>query len=98
MSEHLTVIVELIAKEGCADNVKAEISEIIPHARLEEGFIEFLFYEDIQNKNRIVIYEIWESFRHWQNHLQKPHFLKYRYTVAEYLVQRSISQFAKINA
>ena len=77
MSNQLTIIARILAKEEKRDLVKAELVKLIESTRAEEGCINYDLHQDNKNKNLFLFYENWESRELWQNHMNNPKLAEY---------------------
>lgn len=77
MSNQLTIIARILAKEEKRDLVKAELVKLIESTRAEEGCINYDLHQDNKNKNLFLFHENWESRELWQNHMNNPKLAEY---------------------
>ena len=77
MSNQLTIIARILAKEEKRDLVKAELLKLIESTRAEEGCINYDLHQDNENKNLFLFHENWESRELWQNHMNNPKLAEY---------------------
>lgn len=73
MSE-LFVVVGLEAKEGKADELRRDLSALVPPSRAEEGNLSYDLFEDIGEPGKFVFVEHWssEELRN-KHHTEGPH-------------------------
>ena len=77
MSNQLTIIARILAKEEKRDLVKTELLKLIESTRAEEGCINYDLHQDNENKNLFLFHENWESRALWQNHMSNPKLAEY---------------------
>ena len=77
MSNQLTIIARILAKEEKRDLVKTELLKLIESTRAEEGCINYDLHQDNENKNLFLFHENWESRELWQNHMSNPKLAEY---------------------
>lgn len=73
----LTVIANIIAKDGYVELVKSELIKLIDKTRVEEGCINYDLHQDNQNPAHFVFHENWESEALLEQHLASEHIAAY---------------------
>jgi len=73
MTEAITVLARLKAKEGMQETVKAECLALIEPTRSEEGCIIYDFHQDTEDSASFMFYEQWVSKQALDEHLQMPY-------------------------
>ncbi|WP_199254649.1 putative quinol monooxygenase [Mycolicibacterium mengxianglii] len=73
MSE-LFIVVGLEAKEGKEDELRRDLSALVPPSRAEEGNLSYDLFEDIGEPGKFVFVEHWssEELRN-KHHTEGPH-------------------------
>jgi quinol monooxygenase YgiN len=73
----LTIVANIRANPDKIDLVKAELEQLIPITRAEEGCIQYDLHQDNENPAHFLFYENWESRELWQIHMNAPHLAAY---------------------
>lgn len=77
MTNQLTIVATILAKEGHEALVKKELLKLIDTTRAEEGCIDYDLHQDNNNKNLFLFYENWTNRDLWQKHMNNPHLAEY---------------------
>jgi len=72
----IKVIAKSLIQENSLDEVIKLYEELVYKTRLEDGCISYELFEDIDDKNVLVIVEQWESEKHLEAHKLTEHFTK----------------------
>ncbi len=73
MADKLTVVACIKAKDGLADQVKAELTALIAPTREEPDCINYILYQSPEDPHLFLFFEAWTSKAALDAHLQKPH-------------------------
>ncbi|NOI57898.1 putative quinol monooxygenase [Vibrio coralliilyticus] len=73
----LTIIANIIAKEGQVELVKAELIKLIDKTRAEDGCINYDLHQDNDNPAHFVFHENWASEAALDTHLASTHIADY---------------------
>mgnify|MGYP000064513002 CR=1 FL=1 len=73
----LTIIANIIAKDGQVELVRSELIELIDKTRGEQGCINYDLHQDNQNPAHFVFHENWESEAALDAHLASEHIAGY---------------------
>lgn len=73
----LTIIANIIAKEGQIELVKTELLKLIELTRAEDGCINYDLHQDNNNPAHFTFYENWQSRELWQIHMQSAYLEEY---------------------
>jgi len=73
----LTIVANIVAKEGNIELVKAELLKLIDITRAEEGCINYDLHQDNENPAHFMFYENWQSRELWQIHMGNTHLAQY---------------------
>ncbi len=84
MSGPVLLIVELAARPGHEDAVLSELRAMEAASRAEEGCREYTMLRSLSAPGRFVVYEIWESAAHLEDHRGTPHYRAFGGVVAEH--------------
>ncbi len=76
-NQQLTIVARILAKDGKADLVKAELLKLIPITRAEEGCINYDLHQDNENPNLFLFHENWTNRELWQAHMNTDHLAQY---------------------
>ncbi len=94
---HVLATVEL--QPGTRDKFLAEVRQVVPKVRAEQGCLEYtptidaetsLPVQGAARENVVVIVERWESLEHLEAHLIAPHMLEYRPKVRDFISRVSL--------
>lgn len=77
MTNQLTIVARILAKEGKGDLVKRELLKLIEVTRAEEGCINYDLHQDNENPNFFLFYENWTTRELWQIHMKNAHLADY---------------------
>jgi quinol monooxygenase YgiN len=84
----VTIVANIIAKDGCIDLIRTELAKVINITRGEDGCINYDLYQDNDNPAHFFLFENWETRELWQAHMGNKHLQEY----AE-AVQGAVEQF-----
>lgn len=70
---HLTILARITAKKGFESEVAAAVQQLAIPTRMERGCVVYDIFQDPTNSSRILIYERWESHKHWRAHVETQH-------------------------
>ncbi|MEZ8099053.1 putative quinol monooxygenase [Vibrio bivalvicida] len=73
----LTIIANIIAKDGQVEFVKSGLIKLIDKTRGEQGCINYDLHQDNQNPAHFVFHENWESEAALNAHLASEHIASY---------------------
>jgi quinol monooxygenase YgiN len=77
MSNQLTIVAKILAKEGKRNLVKSELLKLISTTRAENRCLNYDLHQDNENPNMFLFYENWESRELWQQHMMNSHLADY---------------------
>ena len=77
MTNQLTIVARILAKEGKGDLVKRELLKLIEVTRAEEGCINYDLHQDNENPIFFLFYENWTTRELWQIHMGNAHLADY---------------------
>ncbi len=69
-SDQLYVIITHTLIPEKRDFYVQEIENKLSLIRQQAGCVQLSIYEDTENPNKIIAYQIWETPEHWRAHLQ----------------------------
>ena len=90
------VVVKSIIKEGCIEDYKKVVFELIEETRKENGLISYELYQDNENPNIMAIIEKWESQQALDVHAQTQHYKRLVPQLAELKVEGDINFYSLI--
>ena len=73
MSNEITVIAIITAKDGLADQVKQLLLALIEPTHREPGCIDYRLHLDSDNPCRFMFYEVWQNKQALDEHIKKPY-------------------------
>lgn len=71
----LTVVAELVAKPGKADELRAVLTGMIAPTHKEDGCVQYDLHESTDAPGSFVFYENWTSRAALDAHLKSPHLI-----------------------
>ncbi len=77
-NEKLTIVANILAREGQGEMVKAELLKLIDVTRTEDGCINYDLHQDNENPNLFLFFENWQNRELWQKHMNNEHLAKYK--------------------
>jgi len=77
-NQKLTIVANILAKEGKSELVKEALIKLIDTTRKEEGCINYDLHQDNENPNLFLFYENWGSRDLWQEHMKNAHIAEYK--------------------
>ncbi|MGI9295197.1 MAG: putative quinol monooxygenase [Pseudomonadales bacterium] len=77
MSESLFVFATIEAVEGQVEALLQELLQIVEPTRAEEGCRQYFVHHDIDNTNRIHVFEEWRSKADMKQHMKTDHFRQF---------------------
>ncbi len=73
MTDTLTIIAHIAAKEGKLALVKKEVLALVEPTKKEQGCLRYELNQDHENPNLFIFVEEWESQELWQKHMENTH-------------------------
>ncbi len=73
----IIIVATIIAKEGKAELVRAELDKLIEPTRAEEGNVSYKIHQDLQNINKFVVIEEWKDEKAIKEHMATTHIKAY---------------------
>jgi quinol monooxygenase YgiN len=74
MSEPLTVVARVRAKQGCEDRLRAVLQSLVAPTRAESGCINYDLHQSATDPRDFLFHENWESKDHLDAHMKSDHF------------------------
>ncbi len=96
MTNQLTIVAKILAKEEQRELVKSELLKLISMTRTEQGCVNYDLYQDNKNPNLFLFYENWESRELWQQHMGKAHLVDYMKATDGAVVEFSLNEMTMI--
>ncbi|MCC2666277.1 MAG: hypothetical protein K0S63_193 [Gammaproteobacteria bacterium] len=95
MTKPYTVIVTLEAKTGKESELKQLLTNVIAPSRSESTCLEYRLHQDLDNPEKFVLYENWESKDAHQKQFQKPYIIALGEKIGELLANPYQAIFAE---
>lgn len=73
MSEQVTVIAKVRAKEGMAEEVLKELTALLEPSRADAGCINYNLHRSADDESEFMFYENWQSRQALDDHIMTPH-------------------------
>lgn len=96
MSDQLTIVAKIFAKEEKRDLVKSELLKLISITRAEKGCVNYDLHQDNKNPNIFLFYENWESRELWQQHMANSHLADYMKATDGAVVEFTLNEMTVI--
>jgi len=77
MSKPLTIVANIVAKQGQHELVKEELSKLLGPTRAEEGCINYDLHQDNEDPHQFLYFENWATRSLWLAHMETPHIKAY---------------------
>lgn len=97
MSEILTIVARVEAKEDKIEFVKAEMLKLVPVTLKEVGCIQYDLHQDNDHPAVFWFVEKWESSEHLKQHAKNTHIAAYRKATESAIVSSEINKMTKIS-
>lgn len=93
------VIVQVVyhIKEAYLAEFRAALIENAQATATEPGNLRFETYQDAEDLHKFILFEIFASDTARQAHFEAPHFLKFRQTVADMVMERRVQTLAAVH-
>lgn len=96
MSDKLTVVAKVVAKQEALDSVKKELVKMVEPTRQEDGCLEYRLHQDNDNPAVFIFYEIWESMEHLIAHTKSEHYLNYAAAVDGLIAEKVVHKMTSV--
>lgn len=96
MHKPLTIVAKFIAKPDAADFVQAEIEKLLAPTRAEPGCINYDLHQDNRTPEQFLIYENWDTYELWQDHMNAPHLKAFQDAIDGKLEDLTIWEMTRI--
>lgn len=83
MSQKITVVARLKARDGMESRVKSELLKMVEETHKEPGCINYDLHSSIDDPKTFLFHENWESRAALDKHMQTSHFLRLSSLVPE---------------
>lgn len=84
------VVATFMMKPGSLDALRAPAAACIAESRKDKGCIFYDLFSSLENPDRLVFVEKWETREDLSAHSQQPHLAAWRDSYAPYLIERRI--------
>lgn len=92
----LTIVANIHAKVDQIDRVKAQLENLVPITRAEEGCIQYDLHQDNEDPAHFLFYENWESRELWQAHMNAPHLAAYKKATEGAVAEFSLHEMSRV--
>lgn len=96
MSDTLTIVARILAKEEHRELVKNELLKLIDITRAEEGCINYDLHQDNENPNLFLFFENWTNKELWQAHMSNTHLADYIKATEGAVVDFTLNEMTQI--
>lgn len=76
-TEKLTIVANIVAKQGKHELVKTELSKLLAPTRAEAGCINYDLHQDNENPHQFLYFENWVNREEWLAHMETSHIKAY---------------------
>ncbi|HWR54782.1 MAG TPA: putative quinol monooxygenase [Bryobacteraceae bacterium] len=84
---HLTVVAEMLAKQGKEEELRRTLLALVEPTRKEDGCIQYDVHQSTEEPRRFFFYENWTSLGHLDRHLQSAHLTAFQKAAPELLAE-----------
>jgi quinol monooxygenase YgiN len=74
MSEHVTVVSRLKAKDTLKAEAKDSLTTLAKATESEAGSIRYVVFQNVADKTEFLLYEIWQDWDAIKEHMETDHF------------------------
>lgn len=92
----LTILADIKAKPGRADDLKAALEALIPTTRAEEGCETYELHRSIEDDDWLHFHERWTSMPLWEAHMGAPHLKAFGEKTDELVAEWSLRKLEPI--
>ncbi len=92
----LTIVADIHARPGRADDLRAALERLIPPTRAEAGCVQYDLHRDDADPGHFLFFEIWETRAHWLAHMATPHIAAHRAATEGAVASATISEMRQI--
>lgn len=97
MTEPLTIVARIEAKQNRVDTVKSELLKLIGPTRQEQGCNQYDLHQDNEHPEIFVFYENWENRELWQTHMNSEHIHAYMAATDGAVHDFTVNEMTKIH-
>jgi len=72
--KYLTIMAKFVIKEDAREIVSSELLNLVEPTRKEKGCADYIFYQDLEDPNVLMVYENWESLSDLDAHMNTDRF------------------------
>ncbi len=87
----LTVIVYMRAAAGKRDELRQALEALVEPTSREKGYINYDLHQRIEDPDRFLLYENWESEADLDAHLAAPHLTQFAARIPELLDEQGLT-------
>ncbi|MDP9394176.1 MAG: antibiotic biosynthesis monooxygenase [Actinomycetota bacterium] len=87
----LTVIVYMRAAAGKRDELRQALEALVEPTSREKGYINYDLHQSIEDPDRFLLYENWESEADLDAHLAAPHLTQFAARIPELLDEQGLT-------
>ena len=87
----LTVIAYMRAAPGKRDELRAALEALIEPTSQEKGYVNYDLHQSVEDPDRFLFYENWESGEDLDAHLAAPHLVEFAGRIAELLDENGLT-------
>ncbi|MFN8473031.1 MAG: putative quinol monooxygenase [Anaerolineae bacterium] len=71
--DEVAIVAQFTAKDGRADELLAEIYEVMAHTLAEPGCLRFVLHQSIDDPDMLTVVEKFKSQKDFDSHLAQPY-------------------------
>ncbi len=85
------VIVKLVVKAECREEFDKSMQELVEKTNTEKGCLQYVVTGNNEDKNTLMLLEVWESEAHFHAHIETEHFKTLFPKVSGLCVEKPVS-------
>ena len=92
----LIVVAKVVAKEDAVQQLKSELQKLIAPTRKEEGCLDYVLHQDIEDPSIFIFYETWESEAALEKHTQSDHYQAFGKVAAGLVAEKAVHKMTRV--
>lgn len=93
---NLTIVANIIAREGHIDLIKNELLKLIKITLAEAGCINYNLHQGNKNPAHFMLYENWETRELWRNHMDAKHLAQFASNTKDTVALFTVNEMTEI--
>ncbi len=92
----LIVVAKVVAKKEAVQQLKSELLKLINPTRNEEGCLNYVLHQDIDDPSVFIFYETWESAAFLEKHTQSDHYQAFGKAAAGLIAEKAVHKMSRV--